>query len=601
MKKLNLITAILLMQIISYGQVIHIPSDYTTIQSGINAANNGDIVLVDTGVYYENINFLGKAITVASHYINQKDSSFIYNTVINGSQPANPDIGSVVTFDSNTDTTSCLLGFTITEGSGTKSPFIFPVNAGGGVVFTSAGGKLESNIITNNACILDTLDGFIFGGGIGSGPPLEDHLIIIRNNMIRNNIAWTKGSSSAPNMGWAEGGGIYLCYNAIVEGNQIESNFCKSNDCISGGGAIRIIADPQFMTYQILVEVRNNLIMNNESKSESFGAFAGGISCSAGNTFIENNIITGNSVESQNYCKGAGMYFDLINTYYAKVNNNDISNNFSISGNSDGGAIGLYQSIEIEICNNLIINNSADNGGAFSINTSQPELISNNTIVNNTANLEGGAFYIYDDSEVWVYNSILRNDSANGLPNEINVQNGCLFSINYSNIDEGWLGVGNIDEDPEFDSTSNYPYSLQDDSPCVNTGTPDISGLNLPTFDLAGNPRLIGDRIDIGAYENQIITFIENLEVQSSEFDVKCFPNPVNQKATIEFILEETEFVNLSIHNIMGQIVTNLVSEILPAGKHKIEWNANDRKEGIYFIRLDTNEIFESCKVIVLN
>ena len=50
MKSLNLITAILLMHVISYSQVIHIPSDYPTIQSGINASNNGDIVLVDTGV-----------------------------------------------------------------------------------------------------------------------------------------------------------------------------------------------------------------------------------------------------------------------------------------------------------------------------------------------------------------------------------------------------------------------------------------------------------------------------------------------------------------------------------------------------------------------
>ena len=91
--------------------VINVPADQPTIQAGINAASNGDTVLVAPGTYNQAINFLGKAITVVS--ANGPDV-----TVINGTGQNT----SVVKFITAEGPTSVLDGFTVTKGIGTQDP-----------------------------------------------------------------------------------------------------------------------------------------------------------------------------------------------------------------------------------------------------------------------------------------------------------------------------------------------------------------------------------------------------------------------------------------------------------------------------------------------
>ena len=145
------------------AHIIHVPADAATIQLGIGAAVNGDTVLVEPGVYRENINFRGKNIVLTSRYFESDDSSFIAATVIDGSAPAHPDTGSVVVITGHEDSTAVLQGFTIRGGSGTKwtdehGSGVY--REGGGILIASSSPTIRRNAIIGNAVVT--------GGGVVS-------------------------------------------------------------------------------------------------------------------------------------------------------------------------------------------------------------------------------------------------------------------------------------------------------------------------------------------------------------------------------------------------------------------------------------------------
>jgi len=190
---------------------IHVPADQPTIQDGIDAAANGDTVLVAPGTYVENIDFIGKAITV-------KSEQGAIATTIDGNQA-----GAVVVCS------SVLNGFTITNGLGE--------HYGGMRVDMADDGSspiIMNNIITNN-------EASCCSGGIRCGGNLTSKAIIINNIICNNSVGHAGGgirclNTAEPtivnnviygNTAGNQGGGIESrkdthphIYNTVFWGNQ---------------------------------------------------------------------------------------------------------------------------------------------------------------------------------------------------------------------------------------------------------------------------------------------------------------------------------------------------------------------------------------------
>ena len=84
------------------------------------------------------------------------------------------------------------------------------------------------------------------------------------------------------------------------------------------------------------------------------------------------------------------------------------------------------------------------------------------------------------------------------------------------------------------------------------------------------------------------------------------FPNPFNPTTTLRYDLPQSGIVNITIHNVKGELVKTLLNSYQNAGFKSILWNAtNDRNKpvsaGIYLYTIQTQEAMQTKKMILLN
>ncbi len=244
------------------ARIISIPDDFPSIQAGILASVDGDTVLVDPGTYYENIDFSGRNIVLASLFLIIEDKSYLSSTIIDGSGSE-----TVIWFDSQENESAVLYGFTIQNGNGAK-------NTGGGIRCLNSSPTISYNIIKENQST-------IRGGGIYCGWYSQP---VISYNIISGNI--TTGG----------GGGISCFY---LSSPSIHDNLIHENTSDYGGGINIEFSNP---------EIKNNIISGNTART------GGGINCIYNSdAIIRNNAVYKNQAESGGGIRSLASYPEIVN------------------------------------------------------------------------------------------------------------------------------------------------------------------------------------------------------------------------------------------------------------------------------------------------
>ncbi|MHC4459991.1 MAG: S8 family serine peptidase [Planctomycetota bacterium] len=400
-----------------------------------------------------------------------------------------------------TDPDAVLDGFTITAGNANQD---FPSSraSGGGMLNDNGSPTLVDCTFSGNAARA-------FGGGMS------------------NDISSPTLTGCMFNRNWAvyEGGGMYN-----------DNSGATLNNCIFSGNSTGGLGGGMHNDSS-RVTMTDCIFSGNSAKN------GGGMYNEASSSTMTNCMFSGNSAERF----GGGMYNGesdptLINCAF-------ITN----LGSYGGGMFSAACNPKLTNCK--FTGNSAVNGGGMFNGQSGPTL-TNCIFSGNSTDSEGGGMYNYDDSSPALTNcTFAANSALNGsalacdsyqqrLPSSPQVTNCVLWdggneiwnndnsaiTITYSNVQSPpstESGEGNINADPCFTEPGywvdkndpniivepNDPnavwvdgdYHLWEGSPCINAGDPNYVDDPNET-DLAGQPRIIGGRIDMGAFEAVIQT-----------------------------------------------------------------------------------------------
>jgi hypothetical protein len=317
----------------------------------------------------------------------------------------------------------------------------------------------------------------------------------------------------------------------VIQGRQLPG-------ITNGDGAIRCVylTNGASLAGFTLTNGGTRTIYDGPDYSQSSG---GGIWCEPVNVVISNCVVAGNSANE----RGGGVYRGAV--YYSVLVNNNVKELY----NGFGGGAHSSTLIHCILKNNssahdaggaifsaltnctITGNSSAENGGGTSLSTLMNCIVSSNSayfgggtydgniynciLVRNSAQEGGGADHSGSISLASLNNcTVIFNTAIYGGGARYCTLNNCIVysntAPNGSNYESDTLnfccatplaaGAGNFTNAPNFIDAGTGNLRLQSNSPCINAGN---NSYVASSVDLDSRPRIVGDFVDIGAYEFQ--------------------------------------------------------------------------------------------------
>ena len=310
-----------------FAATLRVPQDYATIQAAVDAAQNGDVVLVSPGTYYEHVVISAKTITLASLYYTTNDPQYIETTIIDAQ-----GTGSVIQTDAGDGPETTIVGFTIQNGLDGVKAFAklnilhnhFIANDDG-IDYTNSGGVCRGNIFENSTDDGIDMDEFtegLFEDNIsrnnhedGIEIRLQPYSGITLNITIRNNQLYGNGQDGIQLVDYAD-----LSHRVFV----IERNLIQNNQRVGLGLMDNEQSGEDYRAASIPERI---YVFNNTFAGNNYGITGGDNLIALNNLFVNSrNLgvknIDGDSIVSHNLFWGngtnqSGSNVDLSTTLFA--------------------------------------------------------------------------------------------------------------------------------------------------------------------------------------------------------------------------------------------------------------------------------------------
>ncbi|MCP4571217.1 MAG: S8 family serine peptidase [bacterium] len=575
--RLNLLAAL--------GDHMHrFPEEFPTLYDAMNSAAPGDTVGVLGGAVLSDIASIPDGVKVFGGY----NADYLSRDPLgNPSVIQGASHKSTVSFHSAGPTTE-LDGFLIQGGGGSlQSGVPGTARCGGGVLIQNQSPTLRNLTITGNS--VGSASTLGAGAGImmsGSSSLIED-VIVTGNTGIHGGAFYAYQSSptlvrcslSSSTLTWdnptfpPKGGGVHAIDSELT---MIDCLVQDNGEVVRGGG---IYLEQAGGTASLTMT--GGEVSGNTSRERGSGVFQLGGTADLTRVHVHDNVRS----TLATFAGGGGLSFDGATV---------VADSMTVLDNTaHNGAGFLFENCpDAQVTNSVLAGNASDYyGGAIAYQNCTAGGSIGNTIADNAAPAAGaGGIYVATTAFTMANTILALNTGGTSLGNGLGLASGSAAvscSDVWGNANADWSGLtdptgtdGNISADPQLCHVDTRDFTVGNTSPCR------------PAY--SGGCGLIG-ALD-GLCDVSAVGDGEIPDGVPTVFRVEQnFPNPFNPKTVIRFSLPEAGRTVVTIFDVRGRRVNELLNEDLAANTHEVSWTGLDKggrqvSAGVYFYKVSSGD-----------